>query len=136
MDAGPETALVYPQWGHGCDKVHITPGMGQNAGILDFLLYQTPIQHQHACVFEVKTWWSYSFDLFETLSTSSIYEPGTGGFDWTIFSTTGLLIKQVLCVPAILTLLHLVSNYFFCSYGVNSLCSKPDGEHAPMVDIS
>src|SRR5882724_10472506 len=108
MDNRAVTRHVYPQWGHSCHKGHITPGVKDNAGFPDFLLYRTPIQHHHACVFEVKTWWGFSNETFQSIFTPRTSITGTGGFDWASTGSAAILIKQVLYVSVTLTFLHIV----------------------------
>jgi len=106
MDNGAVTRPVYPQWGCSCHKEHITPWVKDIAGFPDFLFYRTPIHH--ACVFEVKMWWGYSNETFQSIFTPRTSTTGTGGFDWASTGSAAILIKQVLYVPVTLTFLHIV----------------------------
>ena len=95
MNTRLENPPFYPQWGRSCSDAHLTPGVKNNAGYPDFILYINPQQRLHAAIMEVKTWWSYSEDDFEMIFSDIAAQSVTGAFEWKAKEGICVLLKQV-----------------------------------------
>ncbi|KAF8510493.1 hypothetical protein JB92DRAFT_3144381 [Gautieria morchelliformis] len=84
----------YPQWGRSCPRAHLTTERNR-AGFPDFILYRSPQRHHHACVMEVKTWWTYSDRAFTDIFSRAATQPTTGIFLWNGDSKTAIMLRQL-----------------------------------------
>ncbi|KAF8479904.1 hypothetical protein JB92DRAFT_3149405 [Gautieria morchelliformis] len=85
----------YPQWGRSCPQAHLTPNVRSKAGFPDFLLYESPQQYHHACVMEVKTWWTYTDEDFMEIFSQQGAVRTTGVFLWDGDSQPAIMLRQL-----------------------------------------